>query len=388
MNKKILLVQPHKMLYFPLAFKKISAYHKARGDKVEMTVGRTWGRWDAVYITTLLSSHWKVYLNAIDFYQRFASEVNVGGPAATMLADDIYQATGIMPARGLVPEFESAGLDHSIAGPEYNYSTCYTTRGCTRSCRYCIVKHMEPKFIHKIDDIAGQIDLTRRDLYCMDNNVLASDRLDEIVNELVTLGFGVNAEPGRKKHTRKLDFNQGLDCRLFTPEKAKLLRNLNLRPLRFSLDSITVCDAFEKAIDLAVKLGFRDISVYALYGYFDPETGKGDRPEDLYHRLDLVKRLNEKYNIRAYVFPMAYLPLTQRERKYTSPLWGERRLRGFQLMKNVYRGLISTGSKGSFEAVVGQNTRDFLEKLLRTDEQVYGVKIKQPSLVEQVVMFG
>lgn len=366
MNKKILLVQPVEYTFYPLVFMKISSYHKNLGDTVETVVGRTFGKWDRVYITTLLTVDYQKYIDTIDFYQNLASEVIVGGPAGTMLADKFYRDTGIMPHKGLVPEFEQVQLDHTLYyKPEFNYSQAYSTKGCNRSCPFCLVRQMEPEFVDKVDDIAGQIDLRRKDLKMLDNNVLLSSKLPEIVEELVGLGFGHNARPARK-----VDFNQGIDCRLFTLEKAKIMRRLNIRPLRFALDSCEIEDKFAQAIENAVKVGFRDISTYMLFNFYDVKTRKGDRPEDLYSRLSLVSKLSRMYGVRISVFPMRYLPLTALDRKYTSPLWDKALLRGFQLMRNVCRGGLPAG-KDSFNAVIGRSLEEFMQNLQRTDEQVY-----------------
>jgi hypothetical protein len=206
----------------------------------------------------------------------------------------------------------------------------------------------------------------------LDNNILASKKLDKIVQELVRLGFGAKSEPSRKCNKRRVDINQGVDVRLFTLEKAKLLRELNIRPLRFALDSLDVMDAFEKAVEIAVKVGFKEISTYMLYNFYSEKTG-GDRPEDLFTRLELVNRLNEAYGIRIYVFPMKYIPLSQRDRNFISPLWTKATLRGFQLMRNICHGVLPTGRE-SFKTVVGRNITEFLANLRRTDEQVYHKK--------------
>lgn len=376
--KKVLIVQPHAMTYYPLVAKKISAYHKAKGDSVEMVHGRNFGRWDLCYVTTLLSVNFSQYVSIVDFYKRFCDEIRIGGPAATAMWEDIYRATGIMPHRGLVPEFEAVKPDHSIIGPEFNYSLSFASRGCPRKCPYCLVPIHEPEFIYRVENLADQIDLSRRDLMLCDNNILASNKLPEIVEELVGLGFGESS----KRNARRVDLNQGVDARLFTMEKAKLLRRLNLRPLRFALDSVENCDAFESSVENAVNAGFKQMSAYLLYNYYHPVTGEGDKPDDLFKRLNLIKRLNAKYSLRIYSFPMRYIPLTARDRKYSSPKWSLVQLRGFQIMKNVCRGVLPTG-ESSFEAVVGRSVSEFLTNLCRTDDQVYR---KKPVVNGQVAL--
>lgn len=133
-------------------------------------------------------------------------------------------------------------------------------------------------------------------------------------------------------------------------------------------------DDFERAVEIAAKVGFKEISTYMLYNFYSEKTG-GDRPEDLFVRLDHVNRINEKLGCRIYVFPMRYLPLSQHERNYVSPLWTKAALRGFQLMRNICHGVLPT-SRESFKAVVGRNLTEFLNNLGRTDEQVYSTSAK------------
>jgi hypothetical protein len=61
-----------------------------------------------------------------------------------------------------------------------------------------------------------------------------------------------------------VDFNQGIDARLFTEEKANLLGKINIRPLRIAFDSWNNRKYHENAIRLSAKAGIKNFSNYIL----------------------------------------------------------------------------------------------------------------------------
>ena len=89
----------------------------------------------------------------------------------------------------------------------------------------------------------------------MDNNFLAAD--EEFVREQLE-----NAARLRLK----LDFNQGLDARLVTPENARLLTACRwIRYIRFSCDTVAMIEPIRSAVKLVREAGFRrEIFVYML----------------------------------------------------------------------------------------------------------------------------
>ena len=94
--------------------------------------------------------------------------------------------------------------DYSILDEiDYEYPAAdayltYTTRGCIRKCPFCAVSKLEPEYKDhvKIFDQLKQTETqfgARRNLLLMDNNVLASAKFDEIVDEIKACGFGKGA---------------------------------------------------------------------------------------------------------------------------------------------------------------------------------------------------
>ncbi|MCD4818489.1 MAG: hypothetical protein K8S23_07335, partial [Candidatus Cloacimonetes bacterium] len=87
---------------------------------------------------------------------------------------------------------------------EYQYSALnafygYMTRGCIRKCSFCAVPKLEPIFKDFIS-IKTKIEETRkkygdqRNLLLLDNNVLASKRFTEIIEEIKSCGFSKGAK--------------------------------------------------------------------------------------------------------------------------------------------------------------------------------------------------
>lgn len=95
-------------------------------------------------------------------------------------------------------------LDYSILEeidyvyPANNAYFAYMTRGCVNKCRFCAVPKLEPQYCDYIN-LKKRIEFTdkrfgaRKDLLLLDNNVLASNCYDKIIDEIKECGFGVGA---------------------------------------------------------------------------------------------------------------------------------------------------------------------------------------------------
>ncbi len=65
---------------------------------------------------------------------------------------------------------------------------------------------------------------------------------DEIANDYAS--YHNKKSPKR----RIVDFNQGVDARLFTEKKAELLSQIAIYPLRIAFDSLTIKDKYIKRL--------------------------------------------------------------------------------------------------------------------------------------------
>ena len=181
------------------------------------------------------------------------------------------------------------------------------------------------------------------------------------------------------KRIRYVDFNQGLDARLFTEERAAKLAEINIRPLRIAFDHYEQCAIYERAIRLAVKHGIRDISNYVLYNFLDT-------PDELYQRILLNIDLCEELNVSIYSFPMKYHPIRDpkyfRNRDYLGKNWNKKFIRAIQAILNATKGKIGRG-RTFFEEAFGKNLDEFHDLLWMPEAMIiYRMKYKH-TLVPQ-----
>ena len=431
--------------------------------------------YDRVYVATLFTFYWKITVETINFAKTLVksnSNVFVGGVSATLLYDDIVEQTGIIPIKGLLDKpkildknnkilgkhkdiiVDTLPLDYSILDetdykyPENNVYYGYMTRGCTRKCPFCAVPTLEPEYCEyvslkeKIEDTKTTFG-EQKNLLLLDNNVLASPRFTEIIQEIIDCGFGKGAsytEPNEyefaiknlekewnntaytkkifnlnllllnrirgkaqqevydllqnnllmnyytatrenllkiapeilplyTKHFRKvpkqryIDFNQGVDARLFTKEKANLLGKINIRPLRIAFDNWSDRKHYEKAIRLSAKAGVKNFSNYILFNY-------KDEPKDFYRRLKLNIDLCRELDINIYSFPMKFHPITGEDRfnrDFLGKHWNRKYIRAVQAVLNAIKGKVGSGNadkgKEFFEKAFGRNEDEFFKIL-------------------------
>lgn len=405
----ILLLEPnYKNKYPPLSLMKLATFHKQLEDKVVFSKGENkelkGKEWHRIYINSLFTFEWKATQKMIKFAYELTknkSIIYLGGIAATLITDFIAnKEPEINIIKGLLNRPGTLGFigeenidylppDYSILDQiEYKYPNhdayfTYSTRGCGMNCSFCAVQRLEPQFIDYID-IKQQINHVKelygekRHLMLMDNNVLKSPRLSEIIDDIVELGFGAgNARmknPATGKSVKRyVDFNQGLDANFLTPEKARQLARIELKPVRIAFDHIMQKDKYEKAIRTCFDEGLTTFSNYILYNS-DEASWKGqayeaDTPDDLYYRLkfnvDLCEKLQAELDeqginkkVEFFSFPMRYIPLNDTERGYVGTHWNKKQLRAIQIFLTPTQGK-GVSSRSFFEAAFGNSIETF-----------------------------
>lgn len=177
-------------------------------------INEQYPQFDVICVTTLFTFYWEETVDTINFAKKFLKEkgkILVGGIATSINPDKIYEDTGIKPIVGLLNEpgildsdseviIDELPLDYSILEEiDYKYPAsdayfAYMTRGCTNHCDYCAVPRLEPHYcnyislkpqLKKADAMFG----AKKNLLLMDNNVLASERFNEIIDEIKACGF-------------------------------------------------------------------------------------------------------------------------------------------------------------------------------------------------------
>lgn len=208
---------------FPnLALMRISAWHKARGDKAEPFLPLNAGLYDIVYSSKVFTfTPESPYL-----------------PPQTMRGGTGYDIASRLPA-----EIEATRPDYSLY-PGCDFAIGFLTRGCIRSCPWCVVPRKEGQIraCSTVEDIARP---DTRNIVFMDNNVLAHPHGLREIERLASMHY-------------RVDFNQGLDARIIAADEgtARLLSRLKwYRPLRLACDSAEQIPHVRRAVELLRKHG-------------------------------------------------------------------------------------------------------------------------------------
>lgn len=166
----------------------------------------------------------------------------------------------------------------------------------------------------------------------------------------------------QKGRLRYIDFNQGVDARLFNTESGALLAQIPVRPLRIAFDDVKTEKSYTDAIKMSVSYGLKDFSNYLLYNF-------KDKPQDLYHRMRVNVDLCEVLNINIYSFPMKYHPIRDEhshDRDYIGEHWNRKYIRAVQAILNATKGKIGRGVS-FFEKAFGKNIEEY-HRLLEMPE--------------------
>lgn len=164
---------------------------------------------------------------------------------------------------------------------------------------------------------------------------------------------------------RYVDFNQGVDPRLITEDKMKLLSEIPISPLRIAFDNVghEYKRKYIKAIELAAKYGIRNLSNYVLYNW-DKDT-----PDDFYNRLRINIDLNDDLNIKIYSFPMKYIPVTAKDRNHIGKYWSLKYIRAIQKILLVTGGAVMP-NKPFFKKAFGKNLNEFRKIMLMPESYI------------------
>ena len=96
------------------------------------------------------------------------------------------------------------------------------SRGCPRGCAFCHVGCKEGKQSYKVADLS-EFWQGQKYIELMDPNTLACPDWKDILQQLIDSKAYVN-------------FNQGLDIRLMTEEKAEMIKQIKVKSIHFAWD--------------------------------------------------------------------------------------------------------------------------------------------------------
>jgi len=263
-----------------LALMKISAYHKNKGDIVGFDITNP----DIVYISCVFTQNAEKARGIATYYPD--SEIVFGG-------------SGIDISKKLPDDIEYLCPDYSIY-PNCDYSMGYTTRGCIRSCPFCIVPKKEG-FFKRWQHIREFHNPQHRKVMVLDNNVYA-DRtwFFENTNYIIENNLQFNAV-------------QGMDIRLLDEEIADRLKQIRwFGTMHFAFDNIKDEEKVLRGIEILQNAGFdtSHISFYVLTGY------NTTFEEDLY-RINLLR----SHNCGAFVMQYKKTSQSKQLARYVNRRW-------------------------------------------------------------------
>ena len=219
-----------------LCLMKLSAYHKAQGADVEWWSPK--GRYDLVYKSRVFT----------DTYSKDRITV-------TNADKLICGGTGYGPGKNLPDAVEHTRPDYGLYPQFPDTAYGFLTRGCPNRCGFCIVSGKEgDKSVHTAD--LSEFWDGQREIKLMDANLLACPGHERLIEQLADSRSWV-------------DFSQGLDIRLITPDNAALLNRVRTKTIHFAWDDpnadLTGC--FQRFSELSKIRDFRRKRVYVLTNY-------------------------------------------------------------------------------------------------------------------------
>jgi hypothetical protein len=336
---------------YPIALLKIGAWRKALGDECELFTNALPKGADEIWLTTCFTYDIPHALGIVRAAKDRAPVIKVGGIAATLLPE-YFEQEGIEVHRGLIPEAEEYHPDYSLLPEPPAYSIAHTSRGCIRKCKFCMVHRLEPEFHNR--DWTGDLAPGAKRILFYDNNWLAKEP-DDLAHDVGLIRGLVSAG-----QVVSVDFNQGLDCRLLTEEKADMLAGLPIRPVRFAFDGMQEDGHYQRAVRLMAVRGFRDFMTYVLYNFTDT-------PLDFYYRLRASVELSMDLEISVSSFPMRFQPILEvdHDREYIGKHWTLEWKRAFVAIRAQHSqvGQVSPGDIDEFEYWFGKDADEFVRLL-------------------------
>lgn len=219
-----------------LCLMKLSAYHKARGDTVE------W--WNGLY-------HYDVVYKSRVFTDEYSTDDN-----AVIQADHIVLGgTGYGLTNKLPIDVEHTRPDYSLYPQFDGIAYGFLSRGCPRNCGFCIVTQKEGRKSVAVADLSEFWD-GQKEIKLLDANLLACPDHERLLVQLADSRAWV-------------DFTQGLDVRLITPDNVALLNRVRTKMLHFAWDNPEddLTPYFRRFAELSAVKDCRKRRVYVLCNY-------------------------------------------------------------------------------------------------------------------------
>ena len=325
---------------------------------------------DLVMITSVFT-YWAHHVrDAVTFSKQLwpSTQVIVGGVYASLCPGNCKQFTRCDAViEGIIPGAECIPPDYSLLGEDaenIDYQIIHSTRGCVRKCGFCGVYKIEPKFMSK-SSIRNEI--IRKRLIFYDNNLLANEYIEDLLNELISLKD--------EKIINRCESQSGFDGRILrkNQELAHLLKKANFKDPKIAWDgSVKSAKKRKEEIDVLVNAGYnpKEIAVFMIYNadldYNELEEKRalcfkwGVQVSDCRYRP--LNRLDDNYN------PYAKKPQTNEE-YHINPNWTDEEVRQFR--RNVRRHNICIRHNMSYHSRKAELKKISKEDSMRFREMDY-----------------
>jgi len=255
-----------------LCLMKLSAYHKARDDIVEWWSPE--GQYDVVYKSRVFT----------DLYSK--DTVTVNNAEQVICGGTGYDLTNKLPY-----EIEHTFPDYSIYLQFSDTAYGFLSRGCTRGCGFCIVCQKEGYQSVAVANLA-EFWAGQREIKLLDANLLACPDHEKLLIQLAESRSWV-------------DFTQGLDIRLITPDNVALLNKVKTKAIHFAWDDpdVDLTPYFRRFLELTNIKNHRRRKVYVLTNY------NTTHEQDLY-RVETLRSMGFDPYVMIYNKPEAS-PITR-----------------------------------------------------------------------------
>lgn len=250
-----------------LCLMKLSAYHKARGDLVEWWNPES--HYDFVYKSRVFTDTYSKDTIAVTN----ADAVILGGTGYGLgetLPDAVEHTR---PDAALYPQFSDTAYG-------------FLSRGCPRNCGFCIVSGKEGRQSRRVADLSEFWD-GQKEIKLLDANLLACPDHEALILQLAESRAWV-------------DFSQGLDIRLVTPDNVALLNRVRTKAVHFAWDNPNedLIGHFKRFLELTAIKSDRKRRVYVLTNY-------GSTHEQDLYRVETLRGMGYDPYVMVYDRPTA-----------------------------------------------------------------------------------
>lgn len=314
---------------FPnLVSEKISSYWKEQGVEVELKLDyEDLLVFDHVYISKVFTDTWvpdwiQEAVNMDTGETNLPENMHVGGTGfffahAPNLPDDIEHH---MPDYHLYDSWIECEVNKAkeealrtnkefdkkrflVQFKEYtDYSIGFMTRGCFRKCKFCVNQKYDHVFRHS--NLEEFYDTERKKICLLDDNFLGGPDWRNILSELISTNI-------------KFKFKQGMDERLLTDEKCKILFSARYDgDYTFAFDNISDYELIHEKLKMIRRYTqSTNIKFYVLVGF--ESTDERDI-ESMWKRVELLLHYQ-------------CLPYIMRYQNKNEMLWKESKYRGMYI---------------------------------------------------------